>query len=105
MRIAREEIFGPVLAVIKAKNLDEAIAIANDADFGLSAGISTSNLATSLDFARRIEAGVVHVNNPTAGLELQLPFGGCKCSSSGYREMGKAAIDFYSLVKTVYVDG
>ena len=105
MRIAREEIFGPVLAVIKAKNLDEAITIANDADFGLSAGISTSSLATSLDFARRIEAGVVHVNNPTAGLELQLPFGGCKCSSSGYREMGKAAIDFYSLVKTVYVDG
>ena len=105
MRIAREEIFGPVLAVIKAKNLDEAIGIANDAEFGLSAGISTSNLATSLDFARRIEAGVVHVNNPTAGLELQLPFGGCKCSSSGYREMGKAAIDFYSLVKTVYVDG
>lgn len=105
MRIAKEEIFGPVLAVMKAKNLDEAIRLANDVEFGLSAGIATRSLATSLDFARRIEAGVVHVNSPTAGLELQLPFGGCKCSTSGYREMGKAAIDFYSLTKTVYVDG
>lgn len=105
MRIAKEEIFGPVLAVMKAKTLDEAIRVANDVEFGLSAGIATRSLATSLEFARRIEAGVVHVNSPTAGLELQLPFGGCKCSTSGYREMGKAAIDFYSLTKTVYVDG
>jgi len=58
-----------------------------------------------MEFARRIDAGLIHVNNPTAGVELQLPFGGMKDSSSGYREMGKSAIDFYSQVKTVYVDG
>jgi len=105
MRIAREEIFGPVLAVMKARNLDEAVGIANDVDFGLSAGIATRSIATAMDFVRRIDAGVIHVNNPTAGLEYQLPFGGCKASSSGYREMGTTALDFYSLVKTVYVDG
>ena len=104
MRIAKEEVFGPVLAVIKVKNFEEALQVANDVDFGLSAGISTRSLSSSMDFARRIDAGVVHVNNPTAGLELQAPFGGCKNSTSGYREMGKSAIDFYSQVKTVYVD-
>ena len=66
--------------------------------------ISTRSLATWIDFARRIDAGVIHVNNPTAGLELQAPFGGCKMSTSGSREMGRAAIDFYSIIKTVYVD-
>ncbi len=105
MRIAQEEIFGPVLAVIRAKDLNEAITIANGVEFGLSAGISTTNLKTSMEFTRRIEAGVIHVNNPTAGLELQVPFGGLKNSTSGYREMGTAAIDFFSQVKTVYVDG
>lgn len=104
MRIAQEEIFGPVLAVIRVKDFDEALRVANQIDFGLSAGISTRSLGSSMEFARRSEAGVLHVNNPTAGLELQAPFGGFKCSSSGYREMGRSAIDFYSSVKTVYVD-
>ncbi|MGA2500171.1 MAG: aldehyde dehydrogenase family protein [Tepidisphaeraceae bacterium] len=104
MRIAREEIFGPVLCVIKAKNLDEAIQIANDVPFGLAAGICTRSLAHAMEFSRRIDAGVIHVNNPTAGLELQLPFGGCKCSTSGYREMGTAAIDFYTQTRTFYID-
>ncbi len=105
MRIAQEEIFGPVLAVIRVKDLNEAIGIANGIEYGLSAGISTSSLRNSLEFARRIDAGVVHVNNPTAGLELQAPFGGLKSSTSGYREMGTAAIDFFSQIKTVYMDG
>lgn len=104
MRVAQEEIFGPVLSVMEVKDFDEAIEVANGVEFGLSAGVATRSLARSLEFARRIEAGVVHVNNPTAGLELQAPFGGCKCSSSGYREMGRSAIDFYTQVKTVYVD-
>ncbi|HEV8605144.1 MAG TPA: aldehyde dehydrogenase family protein [Tepidisphaeraceae bacterium] len=104
MRIANEETFGPVLTVIKAKDFDDAIKIANQSHFGLSAGLSTKNLSRSLEFARRLESGVIHINNPTAGLELQAPFGGCKMSTSGHREMGSAAIDFYSQLKTVYMD-
>jgi aldehyde dehydrogenase (NAD+) len=103
-RLAQEEVFGPVLAVVRVKDFDEALHIANGVEFGLSAGLSTRSLARTLEFARRSEAGVLHVNNPTAGLELQAPFGGMKSSSSGYREMGRAAIDFYTSVKTVYVD-
>jgi len=104
MRIAQEEIFGPVLSVIRAKDFDEAMTIANDVEFGLAAAISTRSLPASLEFARRAEAGLIHINSPTAGVELQLPFGGCKHSTSGYREMGKMAIDFYTQIKTVYVD-
>lgn len=104
MRIAQEEIFGPVIGVMKVKDFNEAMTIANDVTMGLAASISTRSLSNSLEFARRIEAGVVHVNSPTAGLELQVPFGGMKDSSSGYREMGRSAIDFYTAVKTVYVD-
>jgi acyl-CoA reductase-like NAD-dependent aldehyde dehydrogenase len=104
MRIAKEEVFGPVLSVIKAKDFDEAVKIANSVEFGLSAGLSTRNLARSLEFARRLESGVIHINNPTAGLELQAPFGGVKLSTSGHREMGHAAIEFYTQLKTVYMD-
>ena len=104
MRIAKEEVFGPVLSVIKAKDFDDAIKIANSVEFGLSAGLSTKNLQRSLEFARRLESGVIHINNPTAGLELQAPFGGLKLSTSGHREMGAAAIDFYSQLKTIYMD-
>ena len=104
MRIAQEEIFGPVLAVMKARSFEEAIGIANDIEYGLAGSISTRSLLHSLEFARRIDAGVVHVNSPTAGLELQMPFGGWKHSTSGYREMGKSAIEFYTQIKTVYVD-
>jgi aldehyde dehydrogenase (NAD+) len=104
MRIAKEEVFGPVLSIIKAKDFDDAVKIANSVEFGLSAGLSTKNLARSLEFARRLESGVIHINNPTAGLELQAPFGGCKLSTSGHREMGHAAIEFYTQLKTVYMD-
>jgi len=104
MRIAREEIFGPVLCVMKAESFDHAIALANDAQYGLSASISTRSLALSMEFARRIAAGVVHINSPTAGLEPNVPFGGWKDSTSGYREMGLEALRFYTQLKTVYVD-
>jgi aldehyde dehydrogenase (NAD+) len=104
MRIAQEEVFGPVLTIIKARDFDDAVKIANTSEFGLSAGLSTKSLARSQEFARRVETGVVHINNPTAGLELQAPFGGCKLSTSGHREMGTAAIDFYTQLKTVYMD-
>ncbi|MBP1156231.1 MULTISPECIES: aldehyde dehydrogenase family protein [unclassified Paenibacillus] len=103
-RIAREEIFGPVIALLKVKNYDEAIEIANDTEFGLSAAVCTNNLTLAERFIDDIEAGIVHVNSETAGAEPQVPFGGCKNSSTGSREQGKTAIEFYTQVKTVYKD-
>ena len=102
--IACEEVFGPVLSIIKAKDYDEAIDIANSVEYGLSASIFTKNLNLSMDFAERIEAGVIKINGETAGLEPQVPFGGLKSSSSGNREQGKAAIEFFTNTKTIYVD-
>ena len=103
-RIAHEEIFGPVLGVIPAGSIDEAIEVANGVDFGLSASIFTRDLGAAMRFAREVEAGVVHVNSETAGAEPQVPFGGMKASSSHSREMGPQAAEFYTDVKTVYVD-
>ena len=104
MRIAREEIFGPVLSVFEAKNIDEALDLANKSEFGLTACICTTNLASALEFADRVHAGVVKVNRPTVGLELQVPFGGIKKSSSdSFKEQGEEGIDFYTRIKTVYV--
>ena len=104
MRIAREEIFGPVLSLMAAKNLDEAVELANNSEFGLTAGICTSNLSNALEFAERVEAGVIKINRPTTGLELQVPFGGFKKSSSDtFKEQGQEAVEFYSRIKTVYV--
>jgi aldehyde dehydrogenase (NAD+) len=102
--VACEEIFGPVLTIIPSRNADEAIEIANNVAYGLSAGIFTRNLNAVLDFASRIEAGIVKVNGETAGVEPQVPFGGMKASSSGSREQGKAAIEFFTETKTIYVD-
>jgi aldehyde dehydrogenase (NAD+) len=102
MKIAREEIFGPVAAVIKAKDYDEALAISNDTDFGLSAGICTTSLKYASDFKRKSEAGMVMVNLPTAGVDYHVPFGGRKGSSYGPREQGKYAVEFYTTVKTAY---
>ena len=102
--IACEEIFGPVLAIIPAESVEEATYIANNVVYGLSAGIFTSNLNAALDFANQIEAGIVKINGETAGVEPQVPFGGMKDSSSGSREQGKAAIEFFTETKTVYVD-
>lgn len=102
MRIAREEIFGPIACVICADNYDEAVALANDTDFGLSSGIVTTSLRHSADFKRRSSAGMVMVNTPTAGVDFHVPFGGRKQSSYGPREQGRYAAEFYTTVKTAY---
>lgn len=104
MRIAQEEIFGPVVGLIEAKDLDDAIALANHTQFGLSASVVTRDLNLALRFMREIEAGIIHVNSMTAGAEPHVPFGGTKASSSGLHEQGKAARDFFTEWKTVYVD-
>jgi alpha-ketoglutaric semialdehyde dehydrogenase len=103
MTIAREEIFGPVLAVMRAKDFDDAMRIANNIPFGLSASIQTTNLSRVFDYVYRMEAGLLTVNLPSAGVEYQLPFGGTKESSFGPKEQGPAAIEFYSDYKTVYL--
>jgi aldehyde dehydrogenase (NAD+) len=102
MRIAREEIFGPVASVIRAKDYDEALAIANDTEFGLAAGICTTSLKYASHFKRNSEAGMVMVNLPTAGVDYHVPFGGRKGSSYGAREQGAYAREFYTIVKTAY---
>jgi aldehyde dehydrogenase (NAD+) len=103
MTIAREEIFGPVLAVMRARDFEDAMRIANDIPFGLSASIQTTNLSRVFEFVYRMEAGLLTVNLPSAGVEYQLPFGGTKESSFGPKEQGPAALDFYSDYKTVYL--
>jgi aldehyde dehydrogenase (NAD+) len=102
MRIAREEIFGPVAAVVKVKDYDAALAAANDTEFGLSAGICTTSLKYATHFKRNVEAGMVMVNLPTAGVDYHVPFGGRKGSSYGPREQGRYAVEFYTTVKTSY---
>ena len=102
MRIAREEIFGPVAAVIKVKDYEEALATANDTEFGLSAGIVTTSLKYATHFKRNAEAGMVMVNVPTAGVDFHVPFGGRKGSSYGPREQGTYAAEFFTVVKTAY---
>jgi aldehyde dehydrogenase (NAD+) len=105
MVIAQEEIFGPVLALIKATSLEEAIEIANDTKYGLSASIFTSNINALMSFIDDIEAGLVRINAESAGVELQAPFGGMKASSTGNREQGEAAKEFFTAIKTVFVKG
>jgi NAD-dependent aldehyde dehydrogenases len=102
MRISREEIFGPVASVIRVKDYDEALAVANDTPFGLSAGIATTSLKYATHFKRNSEAGMVMVNLPTAGVDFHVPFGGRKASSFGPREQGKYAAEFFTVVKTAY---
>jgi alpha-ketoglutaric semialdehyde dehydrogenase len=103
MRINRDEIFGPVASIIRARDYEEALAMANDTPFGLSSGIVTTSLKYASDFKRRAESGLVMVNLPTAGLDYHVPFGGRKKSSYGPREQGSYAKDFYTIVKTAYV--
>ena len=103
MRINTEEIFGPVAAVIRVRDYDEALAMANATPFGLSAGIVTTSLKYASHFKRNSESGLVMVNLPTAGLDYHVPFGGRKKSSYGPREQGTYAIEFYTIVKTAYV--
>ncbi len=102
MRIAREEIFGPVAAVLRVKNYDEALAVANDTEFGLASGIVTTSLKHASHFKRHAEAGMVMVNVPTAGVDYHVPFGGRKGSSYGSREQGRYASEFFTTVKTAY---
>ncbi|GAX88580.1 aldehyde dehydrogenase [Effusibacillus lacus] len=103
MTIAQEEIFGPVLALMKVDTVEEAIALANDVQFGLSASIFTKDISSMLSFINEIEAGLVRINAESAGVELQAPFGGMKQSSSHSREQGQAAIEFFTSIKTVFV--
>lgn len=102
MRISREEIFGPVASVIRVKDYDEALAVANDTPYGLSSGIATTSLKYATHFKRNAEAGMVMVNLPTAGVDFHVPFGGRKGSSFGSREQGKYANEFFTTVKTAY---
>jgi len=102
MRIAREEIFGPVACVVRAKDYDEALALANDTEFGLSSGIVTTSLKHASHFKRHAQAGMVMVNVPTAGVDYHVPFGGRKGSSYGPREQGRYAAEFFTTVKTAY---
>jgi acyl-CoA reductase-like NAD-dependent aldehyde dehydrogenase len=102
MRINKEEIFGPVASVIRVKDYDEALHVANDTQFGLSSGICTTSLKYASHFKRNAEAGMVMVNLPTAGVDYHVPFGGSKGSSYGPREQGKYAAEFFTTVKTAY---
>ncbi|MEZ5910921.1 MAG: aldehyde dehydrogenase family protein [Paracoccaceae bacterium] len=103
MRINREEVFGPVASVIRVKDYDEALAVANDTEFGLSAGICTTSLKHAHHFRAHAQAGMVMVNLPTAGVDYHVPFGGTKGSSFGPREQGRHAAEFYTTVKTAYL--
>jgi alpha-ketoglutaric semialdehyde dehydrogenase len=103
MRINREEIFGPAASVIRVADLDEALAVANDTDYGLAAGVCTTSLRSAARFKREAQAGMVMVNLPTAGVDYHVPFGGRKGSSYGPREQGRYAREFYTVVKTAYV--
>jgi aldehyde dehydrogenase (NAD+) len=102
MRINREEVFGPVASVIRVRDYEEALHVANDTEFGLSAGICTTSLKHASHFKRHSEAGMVMVNLPTAGVDYHVPFGGRKASSYGPREQGAYAKEFFTTVKTAY---
>jgi alpha-ketoglutaric semialdehyde dehydrogenase len=104
MAIAQDEIFGPVLSVIRAPDAASAMKIANGVRYGLSASIYTSDVASMFRFVDKLEAGIIHVNSPTVGGEAHIPFGGMKATGVGLREMGRVAIDFYTELKVVYVD-
>jgi aldehyde dehydrogenase (NAD+) len=102
MRINREEVFGPVVSVIRVESYDEALSVANDTEFGLSSGICTTSFKHATHFKQHAEAGMVMVNLPTAGVDYHVPFGGRKGSSYGPREQGRYAQEFYTTVKTAY---
>ncbi|MFN0039009.1 MAG: aldehyde dehydrogenase family protein [Burkholderiales bacterium] len=103
MRINREEVFGPVASVVRVKDYDEALAVANDTPFGLSSGVVTTSLKHASHFRKNAQAGMVMVNLPTAGVDYHVPFGGRKGSSYGPREQGRYAVEFFTTVKTSYV--
>src|SRR4026209_228551 len=104
MRIAREEIFGPVLSVLRVKDFESAMEVANDCEYGLSSSIFTNDAARIFRFVDDIETGMTHINSPTTGGEAHVPFGGSKGTGIGDREQGSTALDFYTELKVVYVD-
>ena len=104
MRIAQEEIFGPVVSVIPCRSLDEAVEIGNNVQYGLSASIYTQNVNAAFAAMRDLETGIFYVNAPTIGAEVHLPFGGTKTTGNGHREAGTAALDVFSEWKSIYVD-
>jgi aldehyde dehydrogenase (NAD+) len=104
MRLAREEVFGPVLAVLRVADFDEAMQVANDCEYGLSSSIFTNDAVRVFRFIDEIETGMTHVNSPTTGGEAHIPFGGIKGTGIGDREQGSTALDFYTDLKVVYVD-
>ena len=103
-RIAQEEIFGPVTAVIKCDSLEEAVSIGNGVKFGLSSSVYTRDVNRAFQATRDLHTGIVYVNAPTIGAETHLPFGGTKQTGNGHREAAIAAIDFFTEWKTVYID-
>ena len=102
MRLNREEVFGPIACTLVADDYEHALAMANDTEFGLTAGIMTRSLSRAAHFKRHAEAGCVMVNLPTAGLDYHVPFGGYKASAHGPKEQGAYAVEFYTRVKTAY---
>src|SRR4030095_7648804 len=104
MRIFKEEIFGPVLAIATAKNLDEALRFANGVEYGLTTSIFTENISSVMRFIDDVETGMVHVNEPTVGGEAQLPFGGTKATGVGEREMAEEGLNFFTELKTVFIN-
>jgi len=104
MRIAREEIFGPVLSVLRVNSFDEAMTVANDCEYGLSSSVFSNDYNDINRFIEEIESGMTHVNSPTTGGEAHIPFGGVKATGIGAREQGSTALDFYTELKVVYVD-
>jgi len=104
MRIAQEEIFGPVLSIIEVKGFDEALEVLNGTPYGLSSSIYTQDVAFAFRAMRDSEAGITYINGPTIGAEVHLPFGGVKETGNGHREAGTAVYDFYSEWKSIYVD-
>ena len=104
MRVAQEEIFGPVVSVIEVESFEEAIAVLNNSCYGLSSAVYTQNVNRAFQAMRDIEAGITYINGPTIGAEVHLPFGGVKATGNGHREAGSAALDVFSEWKTVYVD-
>lgn len=104
MRIAREEVFGPILSVLRVRDFDEALQVANDSEYGLSSSIFTNDAARIFRYVDEIETGMTHINSPTTGGEAHIPFGGTKSTGIGEREQGSTALDFYTELKVVYVD-
>ena len=104
MGIAQEEAFGPVLSVIRVESPEEATEVANNVEYGLTSSVYSNDVNRVFRFLDKIETGITHVNSPTMGGEAQLPFGGVKATGIGHREMGKTAIEFYTELKTIYID-